>query len=177
MAGWQSHFIMCALNTGDSTMWNTEAPHPCPKPGWIILMKHQIIAFGSCSKRHISASRSAVGCSPWPVIVLQTISRLAVEICPHTVVCWPLSGLPREADCCTLVGNCFTLKKGVLPETSVLNKMTELEYSLGHFIIQKCPEYPGMYNCFNTHTDLNRKLWQKTKMAFKLRPNVFIHWP
>ncbi len=51
MAGWQSHFIMCALNTRDSTMWNTKTPHPCTKPGWIILMKHQLIALEHCNKR------------------------------------------------------------------------------------------------------------------------------
>lgn len=92
MAGWQPHFIMCALNAGDSTMWNTETPHPCTKPGWIILMKHQIIAFGNCSTRHLSASCAVLGFSPSPVTVLQTISRLTVEVCPHTGVCWPLSG-------------------------------------------------------------------------------------
>lgn len=83
MAGWQSDFIMCVLNSRDSTMWNTETPHPCTKPGWIILLKRQLITLRLCNKR--SVSYSAVGFSPWPVTVQQVISRVAVKVCPHTV--------------------------------------------------------------------------------------------
>lgn len=67
--------------------------------------------------------------------------------------------IPREVDCCTLMGNCLTLKRGVLPKTSVLNIMTELEYSLGHFITHKSTEYPLMFEMFNVKfMDLNRNL-------------------
>lgn len=99
MAGWQSHFIMCALNTRDSTMWNTNPPHPCTKAEWIILMRHQLTALSRCNKRHILAPYAAVGFSPWPVIVAQTISRVAVKVCRHIVVAsiqlaivWPYQG-------------------------------------------------------------------------------------
>lgn len=42
------------------------------------------------------------------------------------------------------MGICLTVKKGVLPETSVLDKMTELENGVGQFIIQKGPDYTRM---------------------------------
>lgn len=66
MAGWQSHFIMCALNTRDSTMWNTETPHPCTKPGWIILMLLDV------------ATKDIL----WPVAVrLQDLASYMLECC------------------------------------------------------------------------------------------------
>lgn len=142
MVGWQSYFIMCALNTRDSTMWNTDTPHPCTKPGWIFLLKHQLITFGHCNKRHLWPY-AAVEFSPWPVTVLRTISRVAVKVCPHRKGSRKRSVVhclakPWEVD------KCLTLKKGVLPETSVLNKMTGLQHGLGHFIMQKCPKYPDI---------------------------------
>lgn len=54
MAGWQSHFIMCALTTRDLTMWNTGPPHPCTKPEWIILIRHQLTTLRRWT-RHILA--------------------------------------------------------------------------------------------------------------------------
>lgn len=84
------HYV-CAKHRGLHDVKYQNTP-PLYQAGWIILMKHQIIAFGNCSTRRFSASCAVIGFSPSPVTVLQTISRLAVEVCPHTGVCWPLSG-------------------------------------------------------------------------------------
>lgn len=125
-----SHFIVCALKHQE--LHDVKHRNTPPLYQARVDYYHETLTYCSptLQQKIFLASYTTVGFSPWRVIVLQ-LSPWGWCVPTHcsrkgsVVHCL---AIPREVNCCTLVGNCLPLKKGVLPVTSVSNRMTELEY-------------------------------------------------
>lgn len=154
---------MCALNTKDSTV--------CTKPGWIILMKHQLIAFvtlQSCNKIHFG---------PLAVYdsvpdVLQCCKLSARGCCMPTHCCKKRTvvdclAIPRDADCCTLVGDCLTLKKrhfawNICVEWNARTAVRSLTFQLSKIFRRS----RNVWNVYIWKDLNNRDLWEKSNILW-----------